>query len=420
VDYRLLIARRYLVSRKQITLISVITGISTVGVTLGVAALIVVLSVMNGFYDFVRDLLVSLDPHVRITSAEERTLADADSVRAIALELPGVLSASTYVEGKAMLTFAGTGEANKVVIVRGVDPASLVAVADIVQSTETGTFDLSRRDGRPGMVVGARMARRLALMPETGTLAASEVGLLSAQAIERALTDPLGLSQPSRFTVRGLYELEDLYDENHVFISIEEAQRLFRMGDRTSGVELRLADIDQASRVKRSLERELGEGYNVQTWYDLQRALYDVMRLEKWGATVILFLIIVVAAFNIVGSLTMVVIEKRRDVGVLRAMGVTRRNIRRIFLMEGLLIGVVGSFLGVAIGLGLSLLQKHYHLVRLRGAESFMIDAYPVAIRMGDVALIAGISLLLCLAAAWYPANRAASIEPARAVQVEG
>lgn len=420
MDYRLLIARRYLISRKRATLISIITGVSTLGVTLGVAALIVVLSVMNGFYDFVRDLLVSLDPHVRIVSADERAIDNGDSLRALALEFPEVASAAAYVEGKALLAHRGSGDANKVVIVRGVDPATLEGVSDVIGRTGMGEFDLERRDGRPGIVIGMRLGRRLALLPGSGDIPASEIGLLSAQTIERSLTDPFGSLQPSTFAVRGLYELDELYDESHVFIGFQEAQRLFRMGTRSTGVELRLHDIEDAERVKDRLSARLGPSYSVLTWYDLQKALYDVMQLEKWGASVILFLIIIVAAFNIVGSLTMVVIEKRRDVGVLRAMGVSRKNIRKIFLAEGALIGTLGAGLGVALGVGLALLQKHFEIVQLRGAESFMIDAYPVAIRLTDVLLIAGVSLGLCLLAAWYPANRASSIEPSRAVQVEG
>ncbi len=420
MDYRLLIARRYLVSRKRATLISIITGVSTLGVMLGVAALIVVLSVMNGFYDFVRDLLVSLDPHVRIVSAEQRSIESGDSLRAVALELPEVASAAAYVEGKALLAHRGAGDANKVVIVRGVDPETLSGVSDVIGRTGMGEFDLERRNGRPGLVMGMRLGRRLALLPGSSDIPASEVGLLSAQAIERSLTDPFGALSPSTFAVRGLFELDELYDESHVFIGIGEAQRIFRMGSSSTGVELRLHDIDDADRVQDVLQERLGDRYSVLTWYDLQKSLYDVMQLEKWGASAILFLIIIVAAFNIVGSLTMVVIEKRRDVGVLRAMGVSRRNIRQIFLAEGALIGVFGTGMGVIAGLGLALLQKHFEIVKLRGAESFMIDAYPVAIRLTDVLLIAGISLILCLLASWYPANRASSIEPSRAVQVEG
>lgn len=420
MDYRLLIAQRYLVSRKRATLISIITGVSTLGVMLGVASLIVVLSVMNGFYDFVRDLLVSLDPHVRIVASGERTISHGDSLRRVALELPEVASAAAYVEGKAMLTHGGAGEASRILIVRGVDPTTHEGVSDVIASTGMGEFDLERRDGRAGIVLGMGLGRRLALLPGSGDIPASEVSLLSAQAIERSLTDPFGALYPTTFAVRGLYQMDDLYDESHAFIGFEEAQSLFRMGTRSTGVELRLHDIDDAARVQDALEERLGAEYSVLTWYDLQRSLYDVMRLEKWGASIVLFLIIIVAAFNIVGSLTMVVIEKRRDVGVLRAMGVSRRDIRKIFLAEGALIGALGAGMGVVLGVGLSLLQKHFELVHLRGAESFMIDAYPVSIRALDVVVIAAASLLLCLLAAWYPANRASSIEPSRAVQVEG
>jgi lipoprotein-releasing system permease protein len=206
-----------------------------------------------------------------------------------------------------------------------------------------------------------------------------------------------------------------------VFIDLDEAQRLFRMGESVSGIELRLDDLNRADEVKESLQSLLpADRFQVLTWYDLQKSLYDVMRLEKWGASVILVLIIIVAAFNIVGSLTMVVIEKRRDVGVLQAMGASKRDIRRIFLTEGLLVGVLGTASGLALGLGLALMQKYYALVPLAGAESFMIDAYPVSIRWLDLAIICTVAITLCVLAAAYPAIRASAIEPARAVSVEG
>lgn len=196
---------------------------------------------------------------------------------------------------------------------------------------------------------------------------------------------------------------------------------MFRMPGRVSGIELRLDDLEHADRVKRVLQTRLDTSrFTVETWYDLQKSLYDVMLLEKWGASLILGLIVVVAAFSIVGSLTMVVIEKRQDIGALQAMGVSRRNIRRIFLTEGLLIGLIGTGVGLVAGLGLSLLQKYFELVPLQGADSFMIDAYPVSIQLLDIVLITLVSTGLCVLAALYPASRAAAIEPARAVQLEG
>ncbi len=422
MNYRLLIARRYLVSRKQVTMISAITGISIAGVSLGVAALIVVLSVMNGFYDFVRDLLVSLDPHVRITAVESRGIpaATADSLVALSVALSDVQHAAPYVEGRALFLHDGSSEVNKVVIVRGVDPERLGGVSDVVEKTGFGSFDLRSGPGGAGMVVGMSLAQRFGLAPGGGTAEPSRVALLSAQALERSLTQVFGAPRPAQFEVRGLFELEPTYDESHVFIGVADAQRLFRMSGLVSGIELRLDDIGKADQVKSALTRSLDPAqYRVQTWYDLQASLYDVMLLEKWVASIILILIVVVAAFNIVGSLTMVVVEKRSDIGVLQAMGVAPADIRRIFLLEGLLIGGVGTGLGLVLGLGLSLAQQYFKLVPLAGADSFMIDAYPVSIQPLDLVLIVSASLGLCVLAAFYPATRAARIEPARAVQMD-
>ena len=420
MDYRFQIARRYLLGRRDVSLISIITGISMTGVTLGVAALIVVLSVMNGFYDFVRDLLVSLDPHVRVVATDERGLADADSLLRLARGLDPVDTASPFVEGKALFVHQGEARANQVVIVRGVDPEALAQGQEGVQQSGYGSFDITRTDGSPGMVVGQRLAQRLGLVAARSSGSGSQAGLLSAPAIERTITQVFASPPIQRFEVRGLFQMQAAYDQNYVFISLEEAQRLFRMDERVSGIDLRLDNLERAGQVKTALQQQLDtDRFAVKTWYDLQQSLYDVMRLEKWGASAILLLIVIVAAFNIVGSLTMVVIEKRRDIGALQAMGVSRKNIRRIFLMEGALIGAIGTGAGLAVGLGLAYLQKHFKLVSMAQAESFLIDAYPVSIQVADVLLIAVAAFGLCVLAALYPAARAASIEPAQAVHMD-
>ena len=413
MDYRWQIARRYLFSQKRISLISLITGLSTVGVALGVAALIVVLSVMNGFFDFVRGLMVSLDPHVRIESVEPEGLAQADSLERLALTLDDVASASAFVEGRAVLLERGGASSNTVVTVRGVVPH---ANTDVEAAVYQGAFDLERSDGAAGIVLNRQLGQERGLLPtDTDT---PRVALISAAGIERSLTQVFSVPRLHWFDVRGLFDMQAGTDEARVYISVDAAQRLFQMNERVSGIDIRLHDIDRADAIKAELERQLdAEAFTVRTWYDLQRALYDVMQLEKWGAWAILFLIVMVAAFNIVGSLTMVVIEKRRDVGVLRAMGVSKRNIRRIFLAEGALIGLVGTGTGTALGLGLALLQDRFALVPLSQADSFLIDAYPVHILWTDVVLVVGASFALCVAASVYPAWRAASVPPAQAIQ---
>ncbi|NNE45267.1 MAG: FtsX-like permease family protein [Rhodothermales bacterium] len=419
MDFRLFIARRYLVGRKRLTLISIITGISTVGVTVGVAALIIVLSVMNGFFDFVRDLLVSVDPHVRIEAVQGRGIPSPDSVRQVALAIPGVVTATPYVQGKALLAYEGETETAKVVLVRGIDPGQFSS-EDEVDRTGFGSFNLEREDGLSGMVIGIGLARRFGLSPKSGSLDASRLGLLSAPELERRITQPFAGFHVPRFEVRGVYDLESGNDESRVYIAISEAQRLFRTGKSVTGIEIRLDDLEKAAAVKSQLQARLpSDRFAVSTWYDLQRSLYSVMKLEKWAATLILALIIVVAAFSIVASITMVVLEKRRDIGVLQAMGVSRKDIAWIFRLEGLLIGITGTIAGLVLGLGMSLAQKYLELVPLVGADSFLLRAYPVSIRVWDVAGVAAIALLLCVVASLYPASRAASVQPAVAVNVE-
>jgi lipoprotein-releasing system permease protein len=421
VDYRALIAKRYLTSPRSVSLISRITAISVAGVALGVAALIVVLSVLNGFFEFVRDMLISYDPHVRIVSVEERGFEPDDSLLSAMAAWPGVQTVSPYVEGKALLLHEGRADVNKVVIVRGVDASSLDTDQGVVPGTTLGRFDVDRVDGRPGIVLGRRLGERLLLSPGGGSAPPSRIALLSAPAIERMYTRVLSSSPIRQFEVRGLFQLETVFDESHAFVGLQEAQTLFRMGSTVSGIDVRLSNLQQTDAYKAWLSDRLDqERYAVLTWYDLHRGLYDVMQLEKWGASLVLFLIVIVAAFNIIGSLTMIVIEKQGDVGALRAMGVSARNIRRIFLAEGALIGLVGAGTGLALGLAVSWLQLRYGLVSLPGSDSFLIDAYPVSIRLLDLALVTGSALVLCVLAAWYPAYRAASIPPAVALRMDG
>jgi lipoprotein-releasing system permease protein len=217
--------------------------------------------------------------------------------------------------------------------------------------------------------------------------------------------------------VRGAYFLQQIAGGQKVFVDIEAAKRLFRARNEITGIDIKLHDNEDAEEVKEELTAMLGLDYEISTWYDLQKPLYDVMYLEKWGSFVVLILIVIVAVLNIIGSLTMIVIQKQRDIGILMSMGYSKKGIKTIFRKQGLYIGLIGCGIGGALGLLLSWAQMKFGMVKLSSA--FIIDAYPVQISPIDVSIILAASLLLCVLASWYPAHRAAQVQPADAVRYE-
>lgn len=402
------IARRYLFSKKHISLISTLTVISITGVTIGTALLIVVLSVFNGFFDVIKGFLLQNDPDIRIESTASDSFLFTGDMKQKLNEIPEVRAAASYVEAKALLAFQKNN--NQVVRARGVDPAEYSRVNDLSQSIVAGEVNLAVQNKKPGIVVSDHLMRELDLN------IGDEIMLLSAAGMRKSLTQ-FSLPRSYRFEIRGVYSRLQISEGPAVFIDQEAAQRLFEMRNTISGVDIRLQENDQAEEVKNKLQSSLGDKYEISTWYDLQRPLYDVMYLEKWSSYVILMIIVLVAVLNIIGSLTMIVIQKNRDIGVLLTMGFTPDNIKNIFVKQGLYIGIIGAVIGGGTGLLLSWLQKEYGLIKLSSA--FIIDAYPASINFVDVSIVLGGSLLLCLLASWYPARRAASVDPADAIRYD-
>lgn len=402
------IAKRYLFSKKHISLISTLTFISIIGVTIGTALLIVVLSVLNGFFDVVQGYLLSYDPDLRVEASGASTFEQNEEIMNAISSIPEITLMSPYVDGKALLT--NNNNENKVVDIRGVESKSFINLIKIEQSIKTGVFDVSVRNRKPGLVLNEQLMQELDL--ELG----DEIALLSASAMRRTLTQ-ITAPRLYRFEVRGSYELEQIGGGAQVFIDLTAAQRLFKTRTNISGIDLQTVDSKTAQKIKPALQSKLGSDFKVSSWYDLQKALYDVMYLEKWGAYAILMIIIIVAILNIIGSLTMIVIQKRRDIGILITMGYSSAAIKTIFRKQGLYIGLIGCVFGGALGLLLSWLQLKFHIIKLSSA--FLIDSYPIQIQFSDVAIILLGSLILCIAASWLPATRASEIQPADAVRYE-
>ncbi len=402
------IARRYLFSKKHISLISTLTMISIVGVTIGITLLIVILSVFNGFFSTIKGFLLSYDPDIRIEAGIGTTFLQSDEVYDKISSIPEVRIISPFVVGQALLTHKG--ERNKVVEVKGIDTDIFFQLSDLQNNIVAGDFDVAVRNSKPGLILHDELRKDL------GVNMYDEVALLSASGMKRALTQ-ITAPRSYRFDTRGAYFIEQISEGAQVFIDLTAAQRLFKAKNEISGLDIKLTHNDDADRVKAKLVEILGDDYKISTWYDLQKPLYDVMYIEKWSSYIILMIIILVAALNIVGSLTMIVIQKKRDIGVLMSMGYSGDDIKSIFRKQGLYIGLIGCIIGGIAGLGLSWAQLKYGLVKLSSA--FIIDAYPIEIRTMDVALVLSGSLILCLLASWYPAHRAAQVQPSEAIRFE-
>ncbi len=407
--YERFIARRYLRSKRQMRFINLIMLVSVIGITVGVAALIIVLSVFNGFNSVVTGVLVGFDPHVRIEPAHGRSLVLTDSLRTLLNREPRIAAWSPFIESKALVM---TPTLQRVVLVRGVVDTIAGRVSGVAARTVLGNFRLGDNGGLPGIVLGMTLADRLGATVGTQLTVVSPVGV---DAMLLQFGEPLSQT----FRVAGIYDSNNKeYDAHYAFIGLEAARVLFDYRSAVSGVEMRLNSIRNSGPVKQALARALGPGTTVSSWYDLHRDLYSVMQIERWSAYIILCLIVGVATFNVLGSLTMGVIEKRRDIGILRAMGATRGSIMRVFMVEGLLVGTIGTVLGSVLGIVVCYLQIRYHLFPL-DPTVYIIPAIPVEVRWTDFIAVSGASMVLSALASLYPAFRAARMVPVESLRWE-
>jgi ABC-type transport system, involved in lipoprotein release, permease component len=408
MSFKFFIAKRYLISKKEAGFITVISSISIAGITIGVAALIVVLSVFNGFNGLVASILVGFDPHLRIQQTEHTSAKNFEQLLDILRTDKKVSGVGAFVSGKAMIV---SRSQSKVVFVRGLEPAGIDKVTGVKQKIVLGKLNFQDSTARD-MVVGMTLADRL------GIVTGDSVLMISPAGSQRAL---LGFGAPivRSFRVSGIYESNNKeYDALYGYMSLRSAQQLFQAGSNIHGYEVRFKNIDDAEQMKSRIENEFSSAFQVMTWYDLHKDLYSVMRIERWSAYIILCLIIGVATFNLLGSLTMSVIEKTRDIGILKTMGATNQDVVSIFQFEGLLVGLIGTIAGSILGLVVCYLQMHYRLFAL-DPTVYIIPAIPVEVHPMDFLSVGVAAIGLSYAATLYPAKRAAALLPADAIRWE-
>jgi lipoprotein-releasing system permease protein len=406
--YEHLIATRYLLSKKSVRFVTVISAISIIGVTIGVAALIVVLSVFNGFSGLVSSILINFDPHLRIESVEPSDSTKYSPIVDYLAHEPHVQGYSQFIEGKALIV---SRNVNRVVNIIGLESDKIHLVSGLADKIVLGALDLPKAQ-RNRIILGMVLADRL------GAVVGDTISVVSPSGAELA-TMQLGLPLIRRFCVIGIYESNNKdYDGYYAFTNLAGAQSLFGDAGRIDGIDVRFDNVDRTDGIQKTLRETFGDSFRYLTWYDLHRELYTVMRIERWGAYIVLCLIIAVASFNLLGSLTMTVIEKKRDIGILKSMGATNESLKKIFTLQGFYVGTIGTLVGSALGLLIVYLQKHYHLVPL-DTSVYIISAIPVEVRATDLLLIAFAALGLCLLAARSPARRASNLDPVEAIRWE-
>lgn len=403
------IAKRYLISKHKINFITIISMLSIAGITIGVAALIVVLSVFNGFGSLVQSFLINFDPHIRIETITTDSSIENNPGK-IFSNNPVITGFTPFVSGKVLVYRAGL---TQIVTLKGIEEQAGHSIYGIEKSIIFGKYDLSKIEGTDGIVIGIRLADKLqALVGDTLTFV-SPVG------IEKSIIQ-FSLPQIHKFVVRGIFSSNNNdYDLTNVYCYLQSGQNLLGYKSKIQGYELRLDNLEKSFNAKDELTKQFPEDkFLISTWYDLHKDLYSVMQIERWAAYIILSLIIAVATFNILGSLSMSVIEKKRDIGILRSMGVTEKSVIKIFMYEGILVGVLGTLAGVIIGYFVLFLQINYNIYPLDPTQ-YKIDSLPVELRFSDFFFVAGASMLLSFLASLYPANRAAKLNMIESIKWE-
>ncbi|MGB5539154.1 MAG: lipoprotein-releasing ABC transporter permease subunit [Gammaproteobacteria bacterium] len=409
----LFVGLRYTRTKRRTHFISFITLTSMLGIALGVTALITVLSVMNGFETELRTRILGMASHATISRYDGR-LDDWQSLASLVENQPHVLASAPYVSGESMLS---NGQQVSGAILRGVDPALEGRVSDVVDHIRGG--DIAQlTPGGYGIILGSELAAAL------GVGAGDAITVVSPQ----ITIAPTGvLPRLRRFTVLATFEVGMYeYDRGVALVHMEDAARLFRLDGAVSGLRLKIDDVFDAPMVVRQLAAQLPGDYRLEDWSRKHANFFRAVKTEKRVMFIILTLIVAVAAFNIVSTLIMVVTDKRSDIAILRTLGVTPRSIMMIFIIQGVVIGVLGTALGVAGGVGLALniesivpaIERLFN-VQFLAADVYYISEVPSELHWNDVWIMASVALLLSLLATLYPAWRAARTHPAEALRYE-
>jgi lipoprotein-releasing system permease protein len=417
--FEFFIAARYLRAKRRQAVVGVITAISVIGVAAGVASLIIALAITNGMRRDLQERLVGSTSHVDLMRVAGDGIRDWRPLLERLRKVPHVVAAAPGLYGQVLISHGARSGGG---LIKGVIPADEKTVGDLLQSVREGSAKALEPQGSesarqrvssaapPPIVIGQDLAETIGVKVGDGVLVTSPQGELT----------PLGLvPRYQRFQVVGIFKSGFYqYDSSYAFVRLADAQKLFSEPDLISVISFKVDDLYHADTVGREIEAAAGQGFQTTNWMEQNRELFRALKLERIVTFIVLSLIVCVAALNILIALTMMVMEKTRDIAVLMSFGVRAEQVRGIFLLQGLLISVIGTVLGLILGYGLSWLGGHYRFIRLDAAV-YSIDYLPFAPRVWDAVIVATVSLGVSLIATLYPSGSAAKVLPAEALRYE-
>ncbi|MDR3716264.1 MAG: FtsX-like permease family protein [Puia sp.] len=397
-----LFAWRYFKAKKSTNAINVIAWVSVAAIIVGSASLVLVLSVFNGFEDLVKSLYKTFYSDLKVTATEGKSITLSDQQLRQLAGLDGIRAFSRIAEDNAWMQ---NGQTPSPIFLKGVD-SSYTRVSSIDRKLIRGKFELGTGD-HPSAILGYGIENALGILYSDRSVIPLSVYLFNKSSLANP-TDPMASVSADNIVASGTFAIQDEFDYKYVITNLAFVKRMLGFApDEYSALEIALVDSSQAETVKANVKRLLGGDYHVQTRYEQNQGLYGVMRTEKWVIYIVLSLILVVAAFNMVGALTMLVLEKQKDIHVLKALGADNGYIQRIFLSEGLLLAFLGGGIGIGLAVIICWLQLKYKLVPLQGG-SFLVDYYPVKLVPLDFGMVLGTVLVVALLASWFPSRKAA------------
>jgi lipoprotein-releasing system permease protein len=414
--YEWFIGLRYLKAKRKQTFISIITLISIVGFALGVWALIVVLAVMSGFEKTLKEKILGTQAHLVVLKTNQDGMDRYEEVVKEVEQVKGVVSATPFILSQVMLS----SESNVFgVVLNGIDPDRVGKVIELARNMKAGRLqDLKAGGDSPGIILGVELAKRLGVSLNDAIQVISPLGTMT----------PMGMMpKMKRFRVMGIF-YSGMYDFDNTlaYISIVSAQKFLNMDSRVTGIEIKTSDVYKVKKIGKEIRQKLGFPFWTRDWMEMNRNLFSALKLEKVAMFIILVLIVLVAAFNIISTLIMVVMEKNKDIAILKSMGAPSKGILRIFIIEGGVIGVVGTFFGTLVGLATALnLEKVSGFVenlfgfKILPSDVYYIDKLPSQVNPLDVGLIVMTAILISLLATLYPSWRASKLDPAEALRYE-